>query len=70
MTTDQYLIIAVLSMTLVLFGWGKIRYDIVALIALFSSFILGLIPLNTVFSGFGHPATITVVIVLMLSHGL
>lgn len=70
MTTDQYLIIAVLSMTLILFGWGKIRYDIVALIALFSSFILGLIPLNTVFSGFGHPATITVVIVLMLSHGL
>ncbi len=70
MTTDQYLTIGIISLTLMLFISGRLRYDIVALIALFSSAILGLIPLNAVFSGFAHPATITVVIVLILSQGL
>lgn len=70
MTADQYSVIGVLFTTLFLFIWGKMRYDIVALIALFASFFLGLIPINTLFSGYGHPATITVVLVLMLSHGL
>jgi len=70
MTTDQCLTISTIFLTLTLFIWGKLRYDIVALIALFSCAIFGLIPIHSVFSGFGHPATITVVLVLMLSHGL
>lgn len=70
MSVDQWLIIAILVVVLGLFLWGKIRYDIIALIALFSSTLLGLIPVQQMFSGFGHPATITVAIVLILSYGL
>lgn len=33
MSTDQILIFVILSATLVLFAWGKWRYDIVALTA-------------------------------------
>ena len=67
---DQVAILTIIITTLFLFIWGKLRYDIVALIALGSCALLGLIPSDQVFSGFGHPATITVAIVLILSYGL
>jgi di/tricarboxylate transporter len=70
MTLDQTAILLVLITTLGLFVWGRWRYDVVALLALFSCSLLGLIPAQQVFSGFGHPATITVAIVLILSYGL
>lgn len=70
MTFDQSAIIVVIVVLLFLFIWGKWRYDIVALTALFSCSFLGLVPTDQVFSGFGHPATITVLIVLILSYGL
>ena len=47
MTTDQCLTISTIFLTLTLFIWGKLRYDIVALIALFSCAIFGLIPIHS-----------------------
>lgn len=70
MTTDQILIIAIFIGLFSLFLWGKWRHDIVALIGLFSAAILGLVPSNDLFTGFGHPATLTVALVLVLSYGL
>lgn len=70
MTLDQWLIITLFALVLGLFIWGKWRYDVVALMALFSCVLLNLIPTDQVFAGFGHPATITVAIVLILSYGL
>lgn len=70
MATEQWLIIAILMAVLGGFVWGKFRYDIVALLALLVSVIVGLVPVDDMFSGFGHPATITVAIVLILSFGL
>lgn len=70
MTADQLSILFILIMTLGLFIWGKLRYDIVALLALLACALLGIIPVEQAFSGFGHPATITVAIVLVLSYGL
>lgn len=70
MSFEQWSIIGILSLVLVLFIWGKWRYDVVALMALFSSVLIGVVPTEDVFSGFGHPATITVAIVLILSYGL
>ena len=55
---------------LVFLVWGRWRYDIVALAALFTASLLGLVPQADIFSGFGSPATITVVLVLIVSHGL
>ena len=70
MTIEQSLIFGIIGLVLILFMWGKIRYDLVALIALFMAAICGLVPESEVFLGFGHPATVTVAIVLILSYGL
>ncbi|MCE3026050.1 SLC13 family permease [Salinicola sp. DM10] len=66
---DAYWVFAVLFLTLVAFVWGRFRYDMVAMAALLASVLLGLVPADQAFSGFGHPAVITVAAVLILSRG-
>lgn len=70
MTTDQIIIFAVLAATLGLFIWDKLRYDIVAILALLSVALTGLIPADKVFSGLGHPAVVTVAAVSILGQAL
>jgi di/tricarboxylate transporter len=67
---DQLIIIAVLAAAMGLFLWGRWRHDLVAMAALLACLIAGLIPPGEVFSGFGHPAVITVAAVLILGYGL
>lgn len=67
---DSTLVFIVLGLTLVAFAWGRFRYDVVALTALLGSVMLGLVPAEDAFDGFGHPAVITVAAVLVLSRGL
>ncbi|SEF52190.1 SLC13 family permease [Billgrantia desiderata] len=66
---DHTLVFIVLGLTLAAFVWGRFRYDLVALAALVVSVILGLVPGEEAFYGFGHPAVITVAAVLVLSRG-
>jgi len=70
LTIDQVVVFAILLATLVLFVWGRWRYDLVALGALLLVFVAGLVPGDQVFQGFGHPAVITVAAVLVISRGL
>ncbi len=70
MSGDQFSLLAILAVLLGLLVWGRWRYDIVALGALFSASVLGLVPENQIFSGFANPATVTVVLVLIVSFGL
>ncbi|MGO2581854.1 MAG: SLC13 family permease, partial [Halomonas sp.] len=63
------LVFIVLGLTLAAFIWGRFRYDLVALAALLGSVMLGLVPAEGAFAGFGHPAVITVAAVLVLSRG-
>ncbi|HET6593692.1 MAG TPA: SLC13 family permease [Xanthomonadales bacterium] len=70
MTLAQLQILGVLAVTIGLFVWGRWRHDVVALAALIASVFLGLVPSAAAFSGFGHPAVITVACVLVLSWGL
>ncbi len=70
MTAEQWMIFGLLAATLVLFVWNRWRYDIVAIGALLAAAFLGLVPFREMFSGFGHPAVITVGAVLVLSRGL
>jgi di/tricarboxylate transporter len=70
MTNDQIIVFAVLLATLVLFIWNRWRYDVVALMALLTIAVFGLVPAEQIFSGFGHPAVITVAAVLVISRGL
>jgi di/tricarboxylate transporter len=50
--------------------WGRIRYDLVAFGALIIAAILGLVPTQDVFSGFGHSAVAIIALVLIISRGL
>ena len=70
MTTPQILLTGLLVLMFTLFLWGKYRYDLVAFGGLMLAVILGLIPSGEAFSGFGHPATVTVAAVLILSRAL
>ncbi len=63
------LVFIVLGLTLAGFIWGRFRYDLVAMAALLGSVMLGLVPAEGAFAGFGHPAVITVAAVLILSRG-
>ncbi|APX92661.1 SLC13 family permease [Halomonas sp. 1513] len=66
---DSTLVFIVLGLTLAAFVWGRFRYDLVALSALLTSVMLGLVEADRAFMGFGHPAVITVAAVLVLSKG-
>jgi len=70
LTTDQIAVFSVLLITLALFGWGKLRHDMVAIIALLAIVAFGLVPGQDAFAGFGHPAVVTVAAVLVISHAL
>ncbi len=70
MTTQQIILLGVLTGTLIMFVWGRWRYDMVAVGALLICVFSKLVPASSAFSGFGHPAVVTVACVLILSHGL
>lgn len=70
MTTDQVTIITVLVAIMALFLWGRWRHDMVAMGGLLVCVVAGLVPAGEAFSGFGHPAVITVACVLVLGYGL
>ena len=67
---NQSIVFLTLIIALILFAWGRIRHDFVALIALFLVTITGIVPGNEAFSGFGHPAVITVAAVLIIGRAL
>ena len=70
MNNSQVIIMAVLVAAMGLFLWGRWRHDLVAMAALLACELAGVVPANDAFSGFGHPAVITVACVLVLSQGL
>jgi len=68
--TDQIFLISLLGILVVFFVWERWRYDLVALAGLLISTLLGFIPADEAFLGFGHPAVVTVAAVLIISRGL
>ncbi|WP_127557389.1 SLC13 family permease [Nioella ostreopsis] len=70
MTTDQILLFSLFGVVFGLLLWGRFRYDLVAFGALMVAVVLGLVPASDAFAGFGHPATLVVALVLVVSAGL
>lgn len=70
MSIDQGIVFAVLGITLAMFVWNRLRFDVVAMLALLAVAAAGLVPTEDLFAGFGHPAVITVAAVLVISQGL
>lgn len=69
-TSDQLVVLSLLGAVLVLLLWGRFRYDIVAFGALIAGVLLGVIEGSKAFEGFGHPATVIIALVLVVSYGL
>ncbi|MFL4472025.1 SLC13 family permease [Tateyamaria armeniaca] len=70
MTSDQIILFCLFGAVFGLLLWGRFRYDIVAFTALMVGVVLGVVPNSEAFSGFGHPATLVVALVLVVSAGL
>ncbi len=70
MTAEQAILFALMGSVLALLLWGRFRYDLVAFGALSLALILGVVPKDQAFSGFGHPAVIIIALVLIVSRAL
>ena len=70
MTADQATLFGLLFFVFVFLIWGRWRYDLVAFVALLIALLTGLVPTDQAFSGFGHPATVIIALVLIISRGL
>ncbi len=70
MTPDQITLFVLFGAVFGLLLWGKFRYDLVAFTALMAGVVLGVVPTKHAFDGFGHPATLVVALVLVVSAGL
>lgn len=70
MTQDQIILFVLFGSVFGMLIWGKFRYDLVAFTALMIGVMLGVVPTKDAFTGFGHPATIIVALVLVVSAGL
>ena len=68
--SEQEFLIVTLAILIGLLIWGKWRYDAVTLVCLAALVLYGVVPAENAFSGFGHPAVITVALVLLISRGL
>lgn len=70
MTTDQIILFSLFGAVFGFLLWGRFRYDIVAFSALLLGVVFGVVETKHAFDGFGHPATLIVALVLVVSAGL
>ena len=66
MPQDQTILFALFAGVFAMLLWGRWRYDLVAFCALLIALVLGVVPTEEAFAGFGHPATIIVALVLTI----
>ena len=67
MTLPQMLSVGVLAGMMLLFIWGKLRYDVVAVIALLAALAVGVVDPKHAFSGFSDDIVVIVASALVLS---
>ncbi|MCO5182860.1 MAG: SLC13 family permease [Anaerolineae bacterium] len=70
MSTDNWLVLGILLVALALFISEVLRPDVVALLVLVATVVLGLVTVEQAFSGFASPAVVTVWAVFIVSGGL
>jgi di/tricarboxylate transporter len=66
-TLDQALAFGILGITVGLFLWGRIAYDLVAMLALLAGVLVGIIPVDRAFSGFADDVVVIVASALLVS---
>lgn len=66
----MYLMLAILTITIVLFIWGKFTPDIVALLSMVSLFLTGILDTKETLSGFSNPTVIMIAALFIIGEGL
>ncbi|HLT27222.1 MAG TPA: SLC13 family permease [Zeimonas sp.] len=67
MTLDQAFAFAIVAAMMALFVWGRLRYDLVALLALLAAVAVGIVPPDKAFSGFSDDILVIVASALLVS---
>src|SRR5579875_1014118 len=70
MTLHQALSFAVLAGLLILFVWDRLRFDIVALLALLAAVACGIVPMDKAFGGFSNPLLPLIASALVVSNAV
>ena len=63
-------VLVILSITIVLFIWGKFPPDVVALLSMISLFLFGILDLNETLIGFSNPTVIMIAALFIIGEGL
>ena len=67
MTLQQALAFGILAAMMVMFAWGRLRYDLVAVLALLVAVLVGIVPYDKAFSGFSDDIIFIVASALIVS---
>jgi di/tricarboxylate transporter len=67
MTVQQGFAFGIVGVMMVLFVWGRLRYDVIAMLALFASVVTGIVPADKAFSGFSDDVVVIVATALLVS---
>ncbi len=70
MTLDQALAFGLIGATIGLFVWGRLPYDLVALLSLLAGVVLGIVPAKKAFEGFADDVVIIVATALLVSSAV
>lgn len=70
MSFEQGAILTILLVMLIAYATERFRVEVVALCGLTAGFALGVVPIESVFSGFASPAVITVIEILLVVAAL
>lgn len=70
MTLDQAISFGIIVCTVGLFVWGRIAYDLVALMALFAGVITGVVPARHAFEGFSDDIVMIIAAALVISAAI
>jgi di/tricarboxylate transporter len=67
MTHPQMLSFAIVAGMMALFVWGRLRYDLVAVLSLLAAVLVGIVPADKAFTGFSDDIVIIVASALLVS---
>jgi di/tricarboxylate transporter len=70
LTAPQALSFAIIGGAILAFAWGRFRYDLVALVALFVGMVTGDVPVKRAFSGFTSDVVVIIACALVVSAAI
>ena len=70
MTEPQALSFAIIGGAIIAFAWGRFRYDVIALVALFVGIVTGDVPVKQAFSGFTSDVVVIIACALIVSAAI